>query len=142
MDFQILRITAENTDVLDAIAEDVFDDVIRPHLLSVYLADPKNFFFVAIADGVVIGQARGMHHLQPDRATELYIDNLGVTPSHQRNGVATALMKALIEAGTGDEVEDVWLGTEQDNDQAVGFYRSMGLLETKMVMFANFVDED
>lgn len=141
MNFQIVRIIPETTALLENIADDVFDDAIKPDLLSAYLSDPKNFMFVAVADGQVVGQARGMHHLQPDRATELYVDNLGVCPAYRRQGIATALMKALIEAGTGDQVENVWLGTEQGNERAIGFYRSMGLLETRMVMFANFVDE-
>lgn len=141
MDYQIVQIRSENAYILDTVARDVFDEEIQPELLAAYLTDPKNFMFVAVCNGVVVGQARGMHHLQPDRQTEFYVDNLGVDPAFQRIGIATALMKALLAAGTEKDVEDVWLGTEQDNDQAIGFYRSMGMLETKMVMFANFEDD-
>lgn len=141
MNFKIIQVTSENTDILGKIADDVFDEDIKPALLAAYLADPKNFMFVAIVDGLVVGQARGIHHLQPDRKTEFYVDNLGVDPAYQRNGIATALMKALLVAGTGEDVEDVWLATERENEQAIGFYRNMGLLETKVVMFANFVDD-
>lgn len=140
METEIVRVTSENSNILDSVAEGVFDAEIQPDLLAAYLADPKNFMFVAVSNGVVIGQARGMNHLHPDAATELYIDNLGVAPSHQRKGIATALMQALIASGTNDKVTEIWLGTEQDNAQAVGFYRSMKLNETNIVMFANFDD--
>lgn len=139
---EIVLVDAETTSLLDTVAEDVFDDDIVPSLLAAFVADPHHLMTIAIVDGVVVGQARGIVHLQPDGKNQLYIDNLGVAPGLQRRGIATRLMTAMITAGEAQGCEDVWLGTEVHNAQACGFYRSFGLKQSMMVMFANFDEDD
>jgi len=138
MAFSITRVTPETAGLLDRVADDVFDDAIDPVLLAAYLADPNCLMFVASSEGRVVGQGRGMWHRNPDRAPDFYIDNLGVAPSHRRRGIATALMNALVTAGTAGNVTDVWLATEADNNAAVAFYRAYGLIETRVLMYSNF----
>src|SRR5262245_56332500 len=94
--FTIHRITTQNARLLDRTAADVFDHDIDPVFLKDYATAPDHALFVAVSDGVVIGQARGVLHRQPDSAADLYIDNLGVAPSRQREGAATQLLEALI----------------------------------------------
>lgn len=120
------RITAANADLLARVAEDVFDEAIDAAHLQAFVADARHALFVAVADGVAIGQARGMIHLQPDKAPDLYVDNLGVTPAAQRHGVATQLLDALIEWGRTAGCKTVWVATETDNVQANPFYTARG----------------
>ncbi|MEZ5557931.1 MAG: GNAT family N-acetyltransferase [Pseudomonadales bacterium] len=61
-----------------------------------YLARPDHLMFVAIADGCVIGQVLAVVRYHPDKPTELYVDDLGVAPEHQRRGIATRLMRAAV----------------------------------------------
>jgi len=120
----IHRITPANTGLLERIAQDVFDEAITPALLQRYLADAGHALFVAVDSGLVVGQIRGIVHLQPDRASDLYIDNLGVSPAHQRQGVATQLVGALVEWGKAHGCTYVWVATEPDNDSGVPFYKA------------------
>lgn len=111
--------------LLDRVAEDVFDDAIRPDLLAAYLADPGHAMAIALADGVVVGQARAILNRQPDAPTALFLDNLGVTPAWKRRGVATRLVRALMDWGRDRGCAEVWVPVEADNAEATGFYRSL-----------------
>lgn len=134
--FSIRRITPANAGLLSHVSEDVFDDAISMARLSDYLQAPGHALFVAVAEGVVIGQARGIVHRQPDLPTELYIDNLGVTPAHQRRGVGAQLVRALIAWGRKEEsCETVWVVTEADNATARAFYAAIGLEENLLAWF-------
>ena len=118
----IHSVTVDNADLLARVAEEVFDREIIPDRLGAFLAAPGHVMFVAVDDQEVVGQIRGMVHLQPDRASDLYIDNLGVAPSHKRRGIATMLIAALIAWAKAQGCISVWLATETDNDEAMGLY--------------------
>ena len=66
MDVRILRIAAAGAGLLNRLEADVFDHEIDPRDLAAYLADPGRLLVCAVADGVVIGQARGVITRQPD----------------------------------------------------------------------------
>jgi aminoglycoside 6'-N-acetyltransferase I len=132
---QIVRLTAANAAVLDAVAEDVFDHPIKPDLLAAYLAQPGHLTVLAVSDGVVIGQARGMVHHQPDEPTHLYVDNLGVTPARQREGIARRMMQELFAWARAFGCVGFWVATEADNDPARSLYTSLGGEEETMVFF-------
>lgn len=142
MSVTIIRVTADTAGMLRRVAEDVFDDEIDAARLSAFCAAEDALLLVAVANGQVVGQARAFVHRQPDSADQLYIDNLGVTPSHRRQGIATRLMRALAGEGAKRGCEDVWLATERGNAEARSFYRSLDLFESGVVMFANFEDDD
>ncbi len=123
------------------IADDVFDAPINAERLATYLKNDLHHMVVARIDGIVVGQARAILHLHPDEPNELYVDNLGVTPTHQRHGIATKLMQALFDWGKERGCIELWLGTEADNESALGFYRALELDETPMAMFSDDLAE-
>ena len=123
---EIRRLGPGDASVLDRVAADVFDGAINKKRLAVYLREPGHLLFVAICDGEVIGQARGMIHHHPDMEDELYIDNLGVAPSFQRQQIGTRLIKALLKSGKEQGCREAWVGTEQDNEAARKLYESLG----------------
>jgi ribosomal protein S18 acetylase RimI-like enzyme len=123
---EIRRLGPGDASLLDRVAADVFDHPINKKRLAVYLREPDHILLVAICDGEVVGQARGMIHLHPDAPDELYIDNLGVAPAFQRQGVGTKLMKALLKAGKEQGCEEAWVGTETDNEAARKLYEALG----------------
>ena len=116
------RIHHENTNLLDRVAVDVFDEPILPERLATYLEHPANLLIVAVTDGVVIGQVAAVLHHHPDKPIELYVDDLGVTPQYQRQGVATRLMEEMVTWGKTLGCEEVWLVTEIDNIAARALY--------------------
>lgn len=126
MDVEIRRIGPADAAVLDRVAEDVFDDDIDPEKLAAYLASPLHLMVLAVADGVVVGQTRGMIQRHPDKPTELYIDNLGVAPAHKRQKIATRLLDELTAWGLENGCEGAWVATETDNDPARALYALRG----------------
>jgi ribosomal protein S18 acetylase RimI-like enzyme len=136
MTASIHHITAANTSLLDNVGPDVFDHAIDRRYLAAYVADPRHALFVAVENGAVAGHIRGNVHLQPDRAPDLYIDNLGTTPAHQRRGIAAGLMDALIAWGKTQGCTYAWVATEIDNDGAKGFYAAQRFMHDSIAMFA------
>ena len=135
MDVQIIRVGPEQADLLDRVAEDVFDDRIDLARLERYLQDPSHLMVVAIFNGEVIGQARGVVHRHPDAPTELYIDNLGVTPDRKREGVATRLLDDLVAWARSLGCEQAWVATDVDNDAARALYLGRGSEAENVVMY-------
>jgi aminoglycoside 6'-N-acetyltransferase I len=135
MDVQIIRVGAAQADLLDRVAEDVFDDRIDLARLAHYLRDPSHLMVVATFNGEVIGQARGVVHRHPDAPTELYIDNLGVTPDHKREGIATRLLDDLTDWARSLGCEEAWVGTEVDNEAARALYKGRGSEAEPFVLY-------
>jgi ribosomal protein S18 acetylase RimI-like enzyme len=135
MTAKIKHLQAGDEDILERVAEDVFDEAIDPTYLRRYLAEANHHMIVAIKDNEVVGQIRAVLHRHPDKSDELYIDNLGVTPTQQRQGIATKLLDAMLELGKRLGCEDAWLATEGDNRQAKGFYESYGIKPEIMAFY-------
>ena len=104
------------------IAEDVFDEPVRPDRLAAYLASPGHFMIVALVDGVVVGQCAAVIHRHPDKVSELYIDEVGVSPAFQRQGIARKMLDAMFALGKENGCGEAWVGTEPDNIAADGLY--------------------
>lgn len=138
MDIQIKHLTSGDEAILERVAIDVFDEAIDPDYLRSYLAEANHHMIVAINANEVVGQIRAVVHKHPDRADELYIDNLGVTPTLQRQGIATKLLDAMLELGRSLGCEEAWLATESNNTQAKGFYESYKALEPEPMVFYLF----
>ena len=51
------------------------------------------------------------------------------------SGIATALMRRLIDLGRARGCQGIWLGTEPDNVAALGLYRKLGGDEVAFVGF-------
>lgn len=135
METQIIRLDPANAAILARVAVDVFDGPIDTDLLAAYLAEPGHLMVLAVADGSVVGQARGMVQRHPDHGPALYIDNLGVTPTLRRRGIATRLLDELTAWGRERGCEDAWVATEADNDAARATYSRRGADATSVVMF-------
>lgn len=135
MTIEILRLTAANADLLQNVAEDVFDTEVVPARLRAYLAEPVNLMIVAVDGDMVIGQAAAVVHKHPDKPDELYIDEVGVSPDWRRQGIAQRMMEALFAQGRAMGCQASWLATELDNLPARRLYESFGEDGVKIVMF-------
>lgn len=109
------------------IADDVFDDPIALLKLTRYLQMPNHHLFIALENGVIVGQLTALLNEHPeDRPGDLFIDEVGVAASVRRRGVATRLMQAAFALGRRLGCRDAWLGTEVENQEARAFYESLG----------------
>jgi ribosomal protein S18 acetylase RimI-like enzyme len=132
---EVRRLGPGDARLLDRIAAEVFDEPIVPERLASYLADPTHLMVVAIMGGEVVGQAACVLHRHPDKPTELYVDEVGVTPSRRRQGIAKAMMQEAFAWGRELGCVSAWLGTEHDNAAAIALYRSLGEDPEPIVMF-------
>ena len=122
MDVQILRMAPADAAKLQHVDDDIFDAEIHAERLAAFLADPGHLMVCAFSGGVAIGQARGILNRQPDMASSLYIDNLGVAPSRRREGIAGRLLDELVAWGRENDCASAWVATELDNEGARALY--------------------
>lgn len=128
---EFLRITQATLSRLERVHPDCFDHPIAPDLASACVASADAILMVAIDTGLnggtVVGQCLSAVQRHPDKAAELYIDDLGVASSHRRRGIATRLVERSIELGRAAGTAVMWVGVDPDNAGAQAFYASMGL---------------
>lgn len=112
--------------VLQSVAEDVFDHDIHPAWLAEFLNDSRHHLAVAVIAGQVVGMASAVHYIHPDKAPELWINEVGVSPGHQGHGIGKKLMAALLTHAQTLGCAEAWVLTGQDNMAARALYAAAG----------------
>jgi aminoglycoside 6'-N-acetyltransferase I len=138
MAFTVRRMRAGDEAAFQSIAPDVFDEPVVPERLAAYLREPGHIMVLAFEGDLVIGQCAGVIHRHPDKATELYVDEVGTASTHRRQGVARAMMDELFAWGRALGCEEAWLGTELDNDAANALYRGYRPVEDEAFQYYLF----
>jgi len=138
MPIEIKILTNEDGAVLDHLQPGVFDDTLDPRATREFLADPRHHLAVAREAERVIGVASAVHYVHPDKPLpELWINEIGVAPTHRGRGVGKALLRALTERGSALGCCEAWVLTDRGNEAAMQLYRSSGGVEsmTDQVLF-------
>ncbi|HEV3343529.1 MAG TPA: GNAT family N-acetyltransferase [Pirellulales bacterium] len=112
--------------VLDHVAPDVFDHAVDPRWPAEFLADPRHHLAVAIDDGRVVGMASAVHYVHPDKPPELWVNEVGVAPTHREKGIGRRLLSALFERGRSLGCGTAWVATEPSNTPARRLYAGVG----------------
>lgn len=122
---------------LDNVANGVFDHPIHPRWCAEFFADPRHHLVVALDGDRVVGMASGVHYVHPDKAPELWINEVGVAPTHQNQGIGRRLVTALVEHGETLGCREAWVLTSPDNEPAKLMYRAAGAIpdEELSIMF-------
>jgi ribosomal protein S18 acetylase RimI-like enzyme len=126
MSVEIRMLGPEDEALLTQVADDVFDHAVNPALGAEFLHDPRHHLAVAIDDGTIVGFASGVHYVHPDKPAELWINEVGVAPSHQRRGLGRALLHAVFAHGRALGCREAWVLTSQANGPAIRLYESAG----------------
>jgi ribosomal protein S18 acetylase RimI-like enzyme len=126
MPLEIRRLGVEDYEVLQHVAPGVFDDPVEPRWTRAFLADARHHLIVALDEGQVVGMVSAVDYVHPDKAPQLWINEIGVAPSHQRQGIGRLLLDAMLAHGRALECTEAWLGTEDSNEPAQRLYRSAG----------------
>ena len=124
--FTVKVLATSDVSLLLNAADGVFDNPVDKQLAREFLGDPRHHIVVAISDGVVIGFASALHYVHPDKRPELWIDEVGVAPSHQSKGVGKAIMAEMLELGKQLGCVNAWVLTDRSNAAANALYRSVG----------------
>ncbi len=112
--------------VLNVVAPDVFDNPIDPRWTAEFFADPRHHIVVALDGETVVGVATGVHYVHPDKAPELFVNEVGVASTHRQRGIGKELMRMLLAHGRALGCTGAWVGTEHDNAPARRLYESVG----------------
>ena len=116
-------IDASNAHLLDKVAPGTFDHEIDPEKLAKYLDQPINWLAVAIHETQVVGMVMAVILHTPDKPPELFLNEIGTGDDWRRKGIARSLMQKLFKRADHEGIEEIWLGTEPDNDAANGLYQ-------------------
>jgi len=124
--FIIKNLSLADLHLLLHAADDVFDNPIDETFASEFLNDPRHHIVAAISDNAVVGFASAVHYIHSDKPPELWINEVGVAPSHQKQGIGKALMKELMQLGHQLGCKTAWVLTDRSNEPANHLYRSTG----------------
>jgi aminoglycoside 6'-N-acetyltransferase I len=128
---EIRLLLAGEEGILANVAPEVFDHPIVPEAAREFLADPRHHLAVAVEGGTVVGFASGVHYLHPDKPRpELWVNEVGVAPTHQGRGLGKAVLGALLGAGRSLGCAEAWVLTDRGNPAALRLYASLGGAET------------
>ena len=137
MSIDIRLLAGSDQALLDHVAPDVFDDPLDRHATALFLGDPHHRLAVAIDDGRVVGFVSAVIYVHPDKPhPELWINEVGVAPTHHRRGIGRRLIAAVLAAGRAAGCCEAWVLTDRSNESAMKLYASAGGQESgNHVMF-------
>ena len=124
---EIKLLGTEDVHYLNNVAEDVFDDPIVESAAQEFLSDPRHRLVVALENTLLVGFVSAVIYLHPDKpAPELWINEIGVAPTHQRQGIGKALLQTMLDIARQSGCTEAWVLTERDNLPAMAMYTSAG----------------
>ena len=90
-----------------------------------HLADKDLVCIVALDAGEVVAFIYG-HILRRFEATSLFIYSVDTTPTRQRQGIAKAMLQALVAEGRTGRWDEMFVFTNRSNAAAMALYASAG----------------
>jgi ribosomal protein S18 acetylase RimI-like enzyme len=129
MPVQIKVLRGGDEEVLGSVASGLFDNPIDPKLAAEFLGDHRHHMAVAIHDGLVVGFASALHYVHPDKAPQLWINEVAVARQYRRQGLAKAILGALFEIARTQRCTVAWVLTDRTNVAAMALYSSVGGIE-------------
>src|SRR5262245_28770224 len=112
--------------VLQHVAAEVFDGPVDPRWSGEFFADPRHHLAVAIEVAEVVVMASAVHYVHPDKPPELWINEVGVAPTHQGQGIGRQILAALLAHGKTLGCREAWVLTSMDNTAARRMYAAAG----------------
>src|SRR3954466_5900338 len=109
MSIQCKLLQPTDQHLLSNIAPDVFDDPVNPNLTQEFLHDPRHHLAVALDDSRIVAIASAVHYVHPDKPPQLFINEVGVTPSHRNQGLAKKLLALLFEKAQTLGCTEAWV---------------------------------
>jgi ribosomal protein S18 acetylase RimI-like enzyme len=127
---EIKRLGPTDVDILIHVAAEVFDDPILISSAQEFLDDARHRLVVALDGDLVVGFVSAVIYLHPDKpAPELWINEIGVAPTHQRQGIGKMLLQSILENARGSGCTEAWVLTDRENIPAMAMYKSVGGVE-------------
>jgi len=140
MPIEIRVLGADDAEILDNVASDVFDGPVEQRWSSEFLADERHHLAVALDAGCVVGMASAVHYVHPDKAPELWVNEVGVAGSYRGQGIGQRLLEALFAHGRTLGCSEAWVLTEESNTAARRLYARAGGVESAALMYSFLLD--
>jgi aminoglycoside 6'-N-acetyltransferase I len=131
----------DDAGVLANLAADVFDNAVDPVWSRAFFADPHSHMAVALQDGVVVGMVSAVDYVHPDKAPQLWINEVGVASTHRRLGIAGLLLRAMLAHGRAIGCTEAWLGSDEGNTAAHALYEHAGGVAERFVLYSFLLGE-
>jgi ribosomal protein S18 acetylase RimI-like enzyme len=137
MTIAIRRLGPEDAALVSAAAAGVFDHPPQEQLTVEFLRDPRHHLMVAIEAGQIVGSVSAVHYVHPDKAAELWINEVAVAPTHQGRGVGRQVLEAMLAHGRQLGCGCAWVLTDRANRPAIRLYAGAGGVENPVpaIMF-------
>ena len=113
-----------------------FDAARQRRGLERLLAEPRDRSTVLLAreNGAVAGMASGQMVISTaEGAPSVWIEDVVVATPFRGRGVGRALLRGVLDWAAGHGATRAQLLADRDNDQALAFYRHLGLERTNLV---------
>ena len=124
---EIKLLGPNDLNTLTNVAENVFDDPIVESSAQEFLSDPRHRLVVGLDNNLVVGFVSAVIYVHPDKsAPELWINEIGVAPTHQNQGIGKSLVRAILEEAKRSGCAEAWVLTDRINLPAMAMYRSAG----------------
>ena len=108
-------------------ASHLFDGPARPDATQRFLSERGHHILLALDDDRrPVGMVTGVESTHPDKGTEMFLYELAVDEGSQRQGVGTALVRALAELAREKGCYGMWVLTDDDNTAALATYTAAG----------------
>lgn len=127
MAIEIKVLGNQDVAVLTNVAAGVFDDPIDLARAEEFLGDPRHHLVVAVEEGLVVGFVSAVHYVHPDKQRpELWINEVGVSETRRRRGVANRMLNSILEVGRAAGCAEAWVLTDHENTAARQLYAAIG----------------
>ena len=125
-DVMIHILGSDDAPLFARVAPDVFDEPVHPRWSAEFLADPRHHMAIAIARETIVGMASGVRYVHPDKAPELFVNEVAVAPTHHGRGIGTRLVRALLADARACGCVTAWVLTSPTNTIARRLYARAG----------------
>ncbi|MEM6620529.1 MAG: GNAT family N-acetyltransferase [Pseudomonadota bacterium] len=105
-------------------ARGLFDWPAREDWLDEFLNDPRHHLMLARRGNDLLGFLSAVHYVHPDKAPEIFVNELGVLPPVRRQGIGTRLVAAVCAHGRRLGCACAWVLADP-KEEALSFYKSL-----------------
>lgn len=126
---ELVFVQPPDAGLLERVAPDVFDSDPDTAFTREFLSDPRNLLIVALKGEIVVGMVTGIVYIHPDKARQLFVNELGVGKTHRGRGIGGRLLRALLDHAARLGCKEAWVATELSNESARRLYERAGGME-------------
>ena len=121
------RLTIDDMELILRMNQTFREGMICCKNAEVFLKNPRNWLYAAVCTEEIVGFAYGYALERLDsKGNMLYINEVGVAESFQRQGIGFHMMECLMQCCREEGITRCFLAAHQNNPGANALYRKLG----------------